>query len=301
MKTMARVSIESPAGDEFYPARVERSYFRLGDPIVSGDPLYDLETANGRPFHVRASESGKAVSAPLAVGATLLRRESLLEIEVMEPEEARSAPQIVAPASPHASSRRVDLHTPVDSELYPASVIKVHAEPGGRVDRHSVLYTIEAASGQVVELQAPLAGRILSSNDARNLTRQRAIAVIEPDEDDPLAAALGTAGGVYLLAGGVQAGGDEEAEYGEARAAAVPLSERRSHRWWKIGFLAGLCVIATIAVAGWYVLSFVPYELDEAYGDSYYGQRVNGGPLGGKRRLFISDEQQREFESWLDS
>ncbi|TNB49494.1 hypothetical protein FF124_00590 [Martelella lutilitoris] len=298
---MARVHIESPAGDEFYPARVERAYFRLGDPIISGDPLYDLETANGRSFHVRASESGKAVTAPLAVGATLLQRESLLEIEVMAPEEGPVAPQVVAPAPQRSSSRRVDLHTPVDSELYPANVMKVHVEPGGRVDRHSVLYTIEAATGAVVELQVPLAGRILSSNDARNLTRQRAIAVIEPDEDDPLAAALGTAGGVYLLAGGAQAGGEDEAEYGEPQTAALPLSEKRSRRWWTIGFLAGLCAIAIVAAASWYVLSFVPYELDEAYGDSYYGQRVNGAPLGGKRRLFISDEQQREFESWLDS
>ena len=35
---MSRVIMQSPAGDEFYPVRVERSYFKRGDAIVEGDP-----------------------------------------------------------------------------------------------------------------------------------------------------------------------------------------------------------------------------------------------------------------------
>ncbi|PRX08154.1 UNVERIFIED_ORG: hypothetical protein BCL66_112117 [Martelella mediterranea] len=297
---MVRVIIESPAGDEFYPARVKRNYFESGDTIISGDPLYDLETANGRLLHIHASHSGEAVTSPFAVGAVLSARETLIELNVADddaPEEFH--PQTPAETALPTGTRRVELRTPVDAALYPANLMKVHAEPGEWIDRNSVLYTIEAATGAVVELQMPLSGRILSSNDARNLVRHRAIAVIEPDADDPLAAALGTAQGVYLLADGVFASDEDETAADKPSATVAAARDRTGKR--RIGLFAGLGVIAALAVSGWYVLTYVPFDHVGAGADGYYGQRLNIETLGGKRKLFISDEQQRGFEAWLDS
>nr|WP_272213865.1 hypothetical protein [Marinicella sp. W31]MDC2879815.1 hypothetical protein [Marinicella sp. W31] len=287
---MARKIIPGPAGDEFYPVRIEKVYFKRGDLIVVDAPLYDLATANGQQMCIRASESGKTVSEPHPAGTILPSRKPLAEIDVRWGGDVSEAgadedPEAVTAT---ASLRRVDLHTPVDAELYPATILKVHAEPGGRIERGSRLYTIETASGAEIPLEMPLSGRILSSNDKRNLTRQRAIAVLEPDEDDPLAAALGTASGVYLLAGGTFAsnGGEADASDEEEVVAAPQTSSKR----WGYGFIAGLCIIALVLASGWYVLTYVPYDLDGSHAETYYGKRVNDDLLGGKRRLFTSDE-----------
>ncbi|WP_180900124.1 hypothetical protein [Martelella soudanensis] len=193
---MSRVIMQAPAGDEYYPVRVERSYFKRGDAIVAGDPLYDLATANGRQLRIRATHSGLALSSPYEAGDHLGAPESLIEIELGFHERARPAPQPAGiPAVPAWDDD-------VDDEVWDATPRQ---------------------------------------------TRKR----------DPRKILLWLGGGVIAF--------------------------------------------VLFGVVGWFALSYMPLGSDSGDTDGYYGARTGLEPLGGKRRLFISDEQQERFELWLDT
>lgn len=193
---MSRVIMQSPAGDEYYPVRVERSYFKRGDAIVEGDPLYDLATANGRQLRIHATHGGRAVSPPFEAGDFLNAPESLLEIETGLHQRARPEPQ---------------------SEKAPA------------------------------------------------------VPAWDDDVDD---------------------------EVWDAVAHQRPKRDPRKVLLWLGG---GAAAAALIGVAGWFVLSYMPLATDSAETGGYYGARAGLQPLAGKRRLFVSDEQQERFELWLGS
>ncbi|MGV0876369.1 hypothetical protein V6767_04410 [Martelella sp. FLE1502] len=194
---MSRVIMQSPAGDEFYPVRVERAYFKRGDAIVEGDPLYDLATANGRQLRIRATHGGRAVSPPFEAGDFLNAPESLLEIETGLHQRARPDPQPVkAPAVPAWDDD-------VDDEVWDAS--------------------------------------------------------------------------------------------------AAPQRPKRDPRKVLLWLSGGVIAVLLVCVAGWFTLSYMPLATDSAETGGYYGARVGLEPLGGKRRLFVSDEQQERFELWLGS
>ena len=188
---MSRVSMQSPAGDAFYPLRVERTYFNRGDVIVAGDPLYDLAAANGRQLRIRASHAGRALTLPIAAGDLITAPEDLIEIDT-------------------ASD-----------------------EPG-----------VEPKTDLTI-----------------------------PAWDDDV---------------------DDEVWDGKPKAIPGP-SPRRIALWLGGLFLA----LILICAAAWLVLSYMPLASDRGDSDGYFSSRAGIAPLGGKRRLFVPQEQEEGFAAWL--
>lgn len=109
---MSRFKMQAPAGDEYYPIRVVRAYCRQGDVVVEGDPLFDLQTANGRQLCLRASHGGRAALLFCEAGSIVTGPETLIEIETDSDGLARPA----ATATPHLPAWDDD----VDDEVWEA-------------------------------------------------------------------------------------------------------------------------------------------------------------------------------------